>query len=70
MALGRLVRERSSSKLSDEQMQQMLGAEHGGMNEVLADVYALTGDRKYLALAQRFSHRAAARAAAAPRGSR
>ena len=28
------------------------------MNEVLADVYALTGDAKYLALAQRFSHRA------------
>ena len=46
------------AKLSDEQMQEMLGAEHGGMNEVLADVYALTGDRKYLALAQRFSHRA------------
>ena len=36
----------------------MLGAEQGGMNEVLADVYALTNDRKYLALAQRFSHRA------------
>jgi uncharacterized protein len=46
------------SKLSDAQVQQMLGAEHGGMNEVLADVYALTEDRKYLALAQRFSHRA------------
>ena len=46
------------SKLSDEQMQQMLGAEHGGMNEVLADVSAITGDAKYLELAQRFSHRA------------
>ena len=46
------------SKLSDDQVQQMLGAEHGGMNEVLADVFALTGDRKYLDLAQRFSHRA------------
>jgi len=46
------------SHLSDAQVQQMLGAEQGGMNEVLADVYALTGDRKYLALAQRFSHRA------------
>ena len=33
------------SKLSDEQMQHMLGAEHGGMNEVLADVSALTGDQ-------------------------
>jgi uncharacterized protein len=46
------------SKLSDDQVQRMLGAEHGGMNEVLADVFALTGDRKYLDLAQRFSHRA------------
>jgi DUF1680 family protein len=46
------------SKLSDTQMQEMLGAEHGGMNEVLADVFAITNDRKYLMLAQRFSQRA------------
>jgi len=39
-------------------MQAMLGAEHGGMNEVLPDVFALTNDRRYLRLAQRFSHRA------------
>ncbi len=45
-----------TAALSDEQMQSMLRAEHGGMNEVLADVYELTGDKKYLALAQRFSH--------------
>jgi len=44
--------------LTDEQMQAMLGTEHGGMNEVLADVAAITGDAKYLRLAQRFSHRA------------
>lgn len=44
--------------LSDEQMQAMLRTEHGGMNEVLADVAAITGDPKYLALARRFSHRA------------
>jgi uncharacterized protein len=43
--------------LSDAQIQQMLRAEHGGMNEVLADVSAITGEPKYLALAQRFSHR-------------
>ena len=43
--------------LSDEQMEQMLGNEHGGMNEVLADAYAITGDRKYLDVAKRFSHR-------------
>jgi DUF1680 family protein len=46
------------AKLSDRQMQGMLGTEHGGMNEVLADVAAITGDAKYLRLAERFSHRA------------
>lgn len=44
--------------LTDVQMQAMMRAEHGGMNEVLADVYAITGDVKYLSLAKRFSHRA------------
>ncbi len=43
--------------LSDEQIQAMLVSEHGGMNEVFADVYHLTGDEKYLKLARRFSHR-------------
>jgi len=50
--------DRLLAPLSDEQVQAMLGTEHGGMNEVLADVSAITGDRKYLRLAQRFSHRA------------
>ncbi len=44
--------------LSDEQFQAMLRTEHGGMNEVLADVSVITGDPKYLKLARRFSHRA------------
>jgi DUF1680 family protein len=43
--------------LTDAENQKMLGTEHGGMNEVLADVYALTGDAKYLATARRFYHR-------------
>lgn len=47
-----------TAALSDEQMQQMLRSEHGGMNEVFADVYQMTGERKYLVLAERFSHRA------------
>ena len=47
-----------SASLPDEQMQAMLRSEHGGMNEVFADVYQLTGDKKYLALARRFSHNA------------
>jgi DUF1680 family protein len=46
------------SKLNDEQMQTMLKAEHGGMNEVLADLYAITGDEKYLRAARRFCHKA------------
>ena len=43
--------------LSDAQMEQMMGNEHGGMNEVLADGYAISGDPKYLTVARRFSHR-------------
>ena len=43
--------------LTDEQMQQTLDTEHGGMNEVLADAYAISGDKKYLDCAKRFSHR-------------
>lgn len=44
----------TTSNLSDEQWQVMLTQEHGGMNETLADVYALTGDKKYLALSEKF----------------
>ncbi|HWQ92878.1 MAG TPA: glycoside hydrolase family 127 protein [Clostridia bacterium] len=47
-----------TSGLSDEQMQRMLGQEHGGMNEVMADIYAITGDERYLRLARRFCHKA------------
>lgn len=43
--------------LNDEQMEKMLGNEHGGMNEVLADAYAITGEQKYLNCARRFSHK-------------
>jgi uncharacterized protein len=43
--------------MTDAQFEAMLGTEHGGMNEVLADVYAITGDTKYLKLAERFSHK-------------
>lgn len=44
------------SALSDEQIQDMLRSEHGGLNEVFADVYDITKDKKYLKLAHRFSH--------------
>jgi len=46
------------SGLSDEQIQDMLRSEHGGLNEVFADVYEITKDKKYLKLAHRFSHQA------------
>lgn len=42
------------STLTDEQIQDMLRSEHGGLNEVFADVYGLTGEKKYLDLAKRF----------------
>ncbi len=44
------------SGLSDTQMQDMLRSEHGGLNEVFADVAAVTGNMQYLKLAHRFSH--------------
>jgi DUF1680 family protein len=46
------------SNLTDEQVQTILKTEQGGMNEVLADVYAITGQSRYLTLAKRYSHRA------------
>jgi DUF1680 family protein len=49
---------RLTSRLTPEQMEQMLRSEHGGMNEVFADVAQMTGDKKYLDLALRFSHQA------------
>ena len=44
--------------LSDDQIQDMLRSEHGGLNEIFADVADITGDEKYLKLAKQFSHRA------------
>jgi hypothetical protein len=44
--------------LSDEQMQKLLVSEHGGLNETYADTYALTGNPRYLKLAERVRHRA------------
>jgi len=47
----------TTERLSDEQFQMMLMAEFGGMNDVLAQVYQITGDKKYLDMAYRFEHR-------------
>jgi DUF1680 family protein len=44
--------------VDDATLQRILDTEHGGMNEVLADCFAISGERRYLRLARRFSHRA------------
>ena len=45
-------------RLSDEQMQEMLNhTEQGGMNAVLANLYAVTNEPEYLALSRRFVQR-------------
>ena len=46
------------SKLDEGQMQGMLNTEFGGMNEVCADLYADTGDKRWLNLSYRFEHHA------------
>jgi DUF1680 family protein len=45
-----------NSRLTEEQMQAMLQTEQGGMNEALANLYALTAEKKYLEMALRFNH--------------
>lgn len=50
--------ETSHAGLSEEQMQKILACEHGGLNESLAELYALTGESRYLALSRRFHHQA------------
>jgi len=42
--------------ISHEQMQKSLDTEHGGMNEALANLYAVTGNTNYLALSAAFNH--------------
>ena len=46
-----------TADLSDAQMEVVLRSEHGGMNEMFADAYAMTGDSKYLTAAKRYSHK-------------
>ena len=45
-----------TGSLTDEEMERMCGQEFGGMNEVYADAYQITGDTKYLKVAKRFAH--------------
>jgi len=46
------------AKLNGEQIQKMLNTEFGGMNEVMIDLYADTGDKRWLAAADKFQHHA------------
>ncbi|HYC86752.1 MAG TPA: glycoside hydrolase family 127 protein [Chryseosolibacter sp.] len=43
--------------LTDEQIQKMLLCEYGGMNEVLVNTYAFTGEKKFLELSYKFHDR-------------
>ena len=44
-------------RLTDQQMQKLLASEYGGLNESYAESYALTGNRRYLVLAERIRDR-------------
>ena len=46
-----------TANLSEAQIQEMLKSEHGGLNETFADVYKMTGDKKYLDLAYAFTQK-------------
>jgi DUF1680 family protein len=50
--------ERLLAPMDDALVQRMLATEFGGMNEIFADLYADTGDRRWLTLSYRFEHRA------------
>jgi uncharacterized protein len=47
-----------TGRLPEEQMQRTLQIEFGGMNEVLANLSAITGNSRYLVVAKRFDHHA------------
>jgi uncharacterized protein len=48
----------TTKNLTAAQWQKMLVCEQGGMNESLAELYALTGNTNYLVLAEKFYHQA------------
>ncbi|KAK4464960.1 hypothetical protein QBC42DRAFT_316203 [Cladorrhinum samala] len=47
-----------TARLSYASMQAMLGTEFGGMNDILTEIHQQTGDKRWLAAAQRFDHAA------------
>jgi len=44
----------TTKNLARDEFQKMLICEYGGMNETMAELYARTGDKKYLELAEEF----------------
>lgn len=46
--------ERHMSHISDVELQKIMTIEYGGMNWVLADMYIITGDERYLAMSKRW----------------
>jgi uncharacterized protein len=44
--------------MDDTLIQRMLATEFGGMNEMMADLYADTGDKRWLDLSDKFEHKA------------
>jgi uncharacterized protein len=48
----------TTGNLTEAQWQKMLICEQGGMNEAMANLYALTGNTNYLNLAEKFYHQA------------
>jgi DUF1680 family protein len=49
--------ERILALLDESQIQRMLNTEFGGMNEIMVDLYADTGDERWLDLSYKFEHR-------------
>ena len=43
--------------LTDDQVQGVLGNEHGGINEMFADAYQMTGEEKYMKASKRYAHK-------------
>jgi uncharacterized protein len=60
--------DKTTANLSEEQIQKMLFVEQGGMLESVVELYARTGDKKYLKLSERFYHKAVMEPLAAGRG--
>ena len=49
--------DRILAPLNAGQIQRMLNTEFGGMNEIMVDLYADTGDKRWLDLSYKFEHR-------------